>query len=135
MTSHRILIVDDDAHVLQAVALMLEKAGHEVHATAEIFSLPQLVSKFQPDIVLLDFDMPALTGDKLAASLSKLRATQHAVFIFHSAEDEDKLIHAVEQCGAAGYIPKGLSKLEFLTRLQSIMVQHPVVSREKTKHA
>jgi len=114
----RILMVDDDASVLEAIALALTRAGHDVETTSEVFGLPLRVGQFKPDAILLDYDLPALTGDKLATSLRALRSAQSCKIIFHSAEDEALLADAVQRTGAAGYIPKGLPRSELLRRLR-----------------
>ncbi len=117
----RILIVDDDTSVLEATALALTRSGHEVETTSEVFGLPLRVGTFKPDAILLDYDLPALTGDKLASNLRALRSAQSCKVIFHSAEDEGLLADAVERTGAVGFIPKGLPRAEFLRRLRHFL--------------
>jgi DNA-binding response OmpR family regulator len=117
----RILVVDDDTSVLEATALALTRTGHEVETTSEVFGLPLRVGSFKPDAILLDYDLPALTGDKLAASLTQLRSARDCKVIFHSAEDEALLAAAVATTGAVGYIPKGLPRSEFLKRLRHFL--------------
>jgi two-component system OmpR family response regulator len=117
----KILIVDDDTSVLEATALALTRAGHQVETTSEVFGLPLRIGSFKPDAILLDYDLPALTGDKLAINLRDLRSAQACKIIFHSAEDEGLLADAVARTGAAGYIPKGLPRAEFLKRLRHFL--------------
>jgi two-component system, OmpR family, response regulator len=117
----RILVVDDDTSVLEATALALTRAGHEVETTSDVFGLPLRVGAFKPDAILLDYDLPALTGDKLATNLRALRSAQSCKVIFHSAEDEQLLATTVEKTGAVGYIPKGLPRAELLRRLRHFL--------------
>ncbi len=116
----KLLVVDDDPAVLQAVYLLVGRAGYDVETTSDVFGLPLQIGKIAPDGILLDVDLPALTGDRLATHLMKLRTAQELKIVFHSAEDEDKLRRLVRETGVAGYIPKGLSKHEFLTRLEAL---------------
>ncbi|MGZ3450502.1 MAG: response regulator [Polyangiales bacterium] len=117
----KILVVDDDEMVLSATARALQRAGHVVDATSDVFGLPIRVGSFMPDVVLLDYNLPALSGDQLAASLRKLRSARNCLVIFHSAEDESRLAAAVARTGAAGYVPKGLPRLDFLRRLRDLL--------------
>ncbi len=117
----RILIVDDNSTVLEATALALTRGGHEVETTSEVFGLPLRVGTMRPDVILLDYDLPALTGDKLATNLRALRSARDCKIIFHSAEDEALLADAVVRTGATGYIPKGLPRAEFLRRLRGFI--------------
>ena len=121
METGRILVVDDNTSVLEAVELILGRAGHTVETTTQIFGLPMIVGRFQPDLLLLDFDLPALTGDKLALSLQSLRMAKPCRIVFHSAEADSVLRRAVLETKAAGYIPKGLPKPEFLARVRSYL--------------
>ena len=121
MASERILILDDDTAVLAAVELTLQKAGYTVQTTSQVFGLPALVGTFRPDLILLDFDLPALTGDKLAASLQGLRPSKACPVVFHSAESESLLARAARETGAAGFIPKGLPRAEFLARVRGFL--------------
>jgi DNA-binding response OmpR family regulator len=117
----RILILDDDAAVLAAVELTLQKAGYTVETTSQVFGLPAIVGKFNPDLILLDFDLPALTGDKLAVSLQGLRPGRACPIVFHSAESEALLARSVRETGAQGYIPKGLPRADFLGRVKGFL--------------
>jgi CheY-like chemotaxis protein len=64
-----ILVVDDDALVCETVTLILKIDGHFVDCAS---SGAQALALFQPgkfDLVITDFFMPAMTGDKLAAAI------------------------------------------------------------------
>ena len=121
MPSERILILDDDPVVLSAVELTLQKAGYTVTATSQVFGLPTLVGSVRPDLILIDYDLPALTGDRLAASLQSVQRDKKSAIVFHSAESDVLLARAVRETGAAGFIPKGLPRVEFLARIRSFL--------------
>jgi DNA-binding response OmpR family regulator len=115
-----LLVVDDDPSVLDAVKLVLERAGYDVETTTDVFGLPLRLSKLGVQGILLDVDLPALTGDKLATNILKLRSARDLTIVFHSAEDEDRLRALVASTGVAGYIPKGLPRHEFLARVRAL---------------
>jgi DNA-binding response OmpR family regulator len=107
--------------VLAVTTRALERAGYVVDATSDVFGLPIRVGAFNPDLVLLDYNLPALTGDRLAESLRKLRSARNCLVVFHSAEDEGRLAAAVTRTGAAGFVPKGLPRADFLRRLRQFV--------------
>lgn len=114
-------MVDDNPDVLAAVSLTLERAGYEVETTTDVFGLPLKVGTFKPDVILLDVDLPAISGDKLATNLKKLRSTKDCKIVFHSGEDESLLASLVRQTGADGFIPKGLPKAALLSKLRGFV--------------
>ena len=66
-----------------------------------------LVSQLQPDLVMLDIDMPLLSGDALAKLLRANADTGHIRIVFYSSNDEESLRECVSICGVHGYIGKG----------------------------
>ncbi len=82
MTRGTVLVVDDDPIVLEVTRERLEGAGYVVHIREEALGTSQWTAEFQPDIVLLDVNMPALTGLDLAQLLQE--ATSHQRHRDHS---------------------------------------------------
>ncbi|MDQ3956530.1 MAG: response regulator [Actinomycetota bacterium] len=69
----RVLLVDDDEHVRDVVQSYLEAQGfHAVRAAASGPDAAAIAEKFRPEIVLLDYLMPALKGDDTAKLLRKI---------------------------------------------------------------
>jgi len=101
----KILIVDDSAVVRDAVALMLEERGFVVVAMDTIFSFAQTLNHEKPDLVLIDVNMPAMTGDKLVQITHKYQAVKCPILLF-SDKDPFELSRLAKECGAAGFIPK-----------------------------
>lgn len=65
----RVLIIDDEADQRATLGLLLRTLGHEVAAAADGPSGLALASAFQPEVVLLDFQMPVMSGFETAAAL------------------------------------------------------------------
>ena len=66
-----------------------------------------MVKKAKPDLVLLDMNMPGLSGEKLSKVLHSKARTRDIPIVFYSSNDEDSLRRAVAECGVKGYIAKG----------------------------
>jgi len=85
-SSLRILVVDDEPFVCDAVKLMLTYDGHQVETAA---SAREALARFAPgkfDLVITDYSMPAMKGDELAANLKALAPGQPVVLITAYAE-------------------------------------------------
>ena len=101
-----ILIVDDTpANIRLSVGFLTEK-GYKVRpATSGRQALA--VAQTDPiDLILLDINMPGLSGDKLAEVLMKTVKSKPVNIVLFSAMDEAELRKKTKESGALGYIPK-----------------------------
>ena len=103
----RILIIDDDPAHLDAARGILEAEGYEVFMHTQPFGSTNAVIRVQPDLVLLDVNMPALSGDRLAEVLRANAYTRDVMVVLHSSNDEDHLRTTARRLGLDGYICKG----------------------------
>ncbi|NOY38874.1 MAG: response regulator [Nitrospirae bacterium] len=103
----RILVIDDDERHLVAAKGLLEDAGYEVITHNHWIGSTSAVMKLKPDLVLLDINMPALSGDRLSMLFRTNGSTRNVAVVFYSSNDEDSLRKLVLKCGVAGYICKG----------------------------
>lgn len=70
MSKIKILIVDDDAKVSHLLAVILSRVGgHEVREENRPFAAVHSAREFQPDLILLDVDMPGKDGGEISAEL------------------------------------------------------------------
>ncbi len=71
----RILVVDDEPHIVQVVSLKLRNAGYEVVTAADGEEAFDLALEAQPQLIITDFQMPYMTGLELCRALAKNEAT------------------------------------------------------------
>ena len=100
----RILVIDDDKKHLLAVKEILEMEGHDIYTHYQPFGSTQLAKTLDPDLILLDVNMPGLSGDSLA---KVIRTHSTAPIVFYSSNDEDSLRQMVKFHNVKGYICKG----------------------------
>jgi two-component system OmpR family response regulator len=105
-TKPRILVIDDSEIVLEAVRDMLEEGGYEVATLTSALLFPQTVRTFQPNLILLDLNMPALSGQRTFEIAKRLDVATMIPIVFHSDRPETELAAAVRSTGAAGFIRK-----------------------------
>lgn len=107
MKKRRILLVDDSEIVRELVKATLEDAGYEVHTHASPFGFSSTVMRGTPDLVLLDVNMPALSGDKLAEiAVRNQLVGPHCPLLLFSDRPPHELAALAARCGANGYIHK-----------------------------
>lgn len=85
-SQRRILVVDDEPFVCDAVKMMLTFDGHEVETASNGKEALALFEKGQYDLVITDFAMPNMKGDELAAAIKAKSPKQPVVMITAYAE-------------------------------------------------
>ena len=63
----QVLVVEDDKDVSAALGLLLERSGHAVRVVGDGRAALRSVHQLKPDLVVLDVELPGLTGDEQAA--------------------------------------------------------------------
>jgi DNA-binding response OmpR family regulator len=118
-TKIRILVVDDDQDQLVLAERSLSSYGFEVKTHRSSLGVSNLVRSVAPDMVLLDVNIPALSGDKVL-SLARAQAPLGTKFILYSASDEAKLRSLALSSGADGYISKSVQGADLAKKLTDL---------------
>jgi DNA-binding response OmpR family regulator len=121
MPKGKILIIDDDERALAIARRNLESGGYEVLTCSSALKMPQLVQREKPDLVLLDVEMPALSGEHvldLATLFDFLRAVP---IVIHSSKSEEELASLVARSQAKGYIRKTGNAISFVSQVESFL--------------
>lgn len=101
----RVLLVDDQALVLRAAARLLKSVGHDVICASNgADALDAFVSGPRPDVVLLDLDMPEMTGDECWNRLRVLDPSVRVLFLSGSCDETRR--QALLRAGATGFLQK-----------------------------
>ncbi len=114
----RVLIVDDEASITDAVATALRYEGYETMEVGAGRAAEQAIDAFRPDLIVLDVMLPDLDGFSIAR---RLRDGNHRVpVIFLTAKDatEDKVAGLAL---ADDYVTKPFSLAEIVARVQSVL--------------
>lgn len=69
MTGPRILVCDDEAHILHVLSAKLRNNGFEVYSAADGEEGLELAARHQPDLIITDYQMPLLSGLEMCAKL------------------------------------------------------------------
>lgn len=116
-----ILLVDDEPFILSATAKLLRGAGYDVHTCEQWAGVAATVRAEEPDLVLLDYNMPTLRGDDLCTILKRNAISPGMRIVIFSSEPESDLVEIVARCGADGYIRKNVPGHLLLERIESVV--------------
>ena len=103
----KILVIDDDEKHLITTKEILEEEGYEVIMHHYAFGATSSIKTNKPDLVLLDMNMPGLSGDRLSSVILSNEKIKDIPVVFYSSNDEDSLRKAVLEQKVKGYICKG----------------------------
>ncbi len=128
MSTHRILLVDDDQEALKLIGLMLRRAGYQVlTADSGRVALDRAVSE-HPDLIILDVMMPDIDGYQILARLRQIPATASIPVMIFTAKTSvnDKI--AGFQAGADDYLTKPVHPAQLISHVKTLL-------RKKQAHA
>lgn len=106
---NKIVIVDDEPFILMMVEDKLRKAGIEVVALRESKNALSVIRKEKPDLVILDWMMPELSGIELCRMLKADAELKDIPVFLLTAKGQDADKQLGLQCGASMYITKPFS--------------------------
>jgi DNA-binding response OmpR family regulator len=112
----KILLVDDEAAIVQSLRYNLERSGYSVTAAGDGRSAVALAASEEPDLVILDIMLPLLDGIE---ACKEIRKTSSVPIIMLTAKDQefDKVL-ALE-LGADDYVTKPFSLGEIIARVKA----------------
>ncbi|MES9815125.1 MAG: phosphate regulon transcriptional regulator PhoB [Candidatus Thiodiazotropha sp.] len=121
MTVPRILAVDDEPAVGEMLRFILEQDGFQADFVENATQAINQIRKAKPDLILLDWMLPGMSGLELAGRLKKDRETASIPIIMLTAKgEEDDKVRGLD-IGAEDYVTKPFSARELLARIRSIL--------------
>ena len=109
----RVLVVDDEAHILHVLSLKLRNAGYEVTTAVDGEEGYELATQELPDLVITDFQMPYMTGLELCRALASHPPTSHIPVLMLTArgyalDDDDLAIGNIKGILSKASSPRGV---------------------------
>lgn len=117
----KILFVDDDPDICELVQFKLEQMGHEVLVEHDGEGGLAAAAVENPDLVILDWMMPRLTGLEVCLGLRSDPRTEHVPVILLTAKAQEADVQRGFAAGADDYIVKPFSPRELASRVQAIL--------------
>jgi two-component system phosphate regulon response regulator PhoB len=116
-----ILLVEDEPAIQTLIATNLQRAGHTVLASSDAEHAQRLVHEALPDLILLDWMLPGMSGVDFARRLRADERTREVPIIMLTArtEERDKVLGL--ETGADDYITKPFSPRELVARIKAVL--------------
>ena len=121
MPAKQVLIVEDERPIREMIAFGLKRAGFEVREAEDCRSARAALADTRPDLVLVDWMLPDMSGLELTRALKRDRETRElpVIMLTARAEEGDKV--AGLEGGADDYVTKPFSPRELLARINAVM--------------
>ncbi len=128
MSEKKVLVVDDEIHIIHVVAIKLRNNGFEVITAENGEEAYELVQKDRPDVIVTDFQMPIMTGLELVEKLRSSEDTKDIPVIMLTArgfavEDDQR-----DDLGISEFLSKPFSPKELLRCIEDVL-EHEAVSK------
>lgn len=111
----RILVIDNDPGILDAMQEVLMYEGYEVMVKEEASDILAMVQKHQPDLLLIDYILNGINGGELCHQLKVNNATSHLPVILMSAYP--RVLQSLGNYGFDDFIPKPFDLTDLTSRI------------------
>lgn len=108
----KVLVVDDDESILDAISMILEDEGYLVEVIFKGDEVFEKVKVFQPDLILLDVLLSGRDGREICKALKKDPVSSSIPVILISAHPHAE--RSVDECGADGFLAKPFETQDLL---------------------
>ncbi len=128
----KILVIDDEEHILELLKFNLELSGFDVCVSSEANEAIELIGREKPDLLLLDWMLPKISGIDI---LRKIRQDENIydlpVIMLTAKNMEDDKIQGLN-VGADDYITKPFSIKELMARINTILRRYRISDKSQS---
>ena len=118
-----IVVVDDDADILGLLEYKLTAAGHQVTAEADGEAGLAAIHEVKPDLVVLDWMMPRMTGIEVCLELRKDPELADVPVLFLTAKAQESDVQRGFAAGGNDYVVKPFSPRELAARIDALLAR------------
>src|SRR5438067_12983226 len=123
MTGKKILVADDESHILHVVSLKLRNAGFTVVTASDGQEAYELALQEHPDLLITDYHMPQLSGLELCRKLKQDPATSRIPAIMLTARGHALESQDTEQSGILRLLSKPFSPRHLLSAVTEVLAE------------
>ncbi len=118
MANNKVLVVEDDANLLETLKYNLRKEGYDVATASDGEQAIEVARREKPDLIVLDIMLPKLNGFEVCRILRQ-EMTVPILMLTAKADETDKVVGL--EIGADDYMTKPFSMREFLARIRAML--------------
>jgi two-component system alkaline phosphatase synthesis response regulator PhoP len=123
MANKKVLIVDDEIHIVHVVAIKLRNNGYDVISAENGAQAFKLVQEEKPDIVVTDFQMPVMNGMELIEKLRQDKAVESLPIILLTARGFAITDEQRQQLQVSAVLSKPFSPKDLLRNIEDVLYQ------------
>ncbi|XOV91811.1 MAG: response regulator transcription factor [Bacteroidota bacterium] len=131
--SQKILVVDDEADILELLKYNLSKEGYEVKTALDGIKAVEVAKTFVPDLIILDIMMPKQDGVETCRQVRELPELVNVFVIFLTARSEEYSEVAAFEMGADDYITKPIKPRALVSRINALFRRESKKKKESNK--
>lgn len=117
----KILLVDDDADILEIVGFNLEAEGYQILKASNGKQAVEIAHQELPNLIILDVMMPEMDGIETCENIRKISELQHTIITFLTARGEDYSQVAGFDVGADDYITKPIKPKLLVSKVKALL--------------
>jgi len=121
MSEQKIMVVDDEPHLVRSLTFILEKAGYNVSSASNGEEALSKIQQSKPDLVFLDVMMPKKNGYAVCEEIKKSPELKDIYVIILTAKGQETDRSQGLKAGADEFITKPFSPLEIVARVKKIL--------------
>jgi two-component system, OmpR family, alkaline phosphatase synthesis response regulator PhoP len=119
-SSQKVLVVDDEADILELLKYNLAKEGYDVKTSLDGRKAVEIAKTYHPDLILLDIMMPHQDGVETCRQLREIPELNNSFVIFLTARSEEYSEVAAFDIGADDYITKPIKPRALMSRINAL---------------
>jgi DNA-binding response OmpR family regulator len=119
----KILIADDEPHIVTALEFLLKSNGYEVEVARNGAEALSLIGAAAPDLVLLDVMMPRRSGYDVCREIRARPGLEAVKVVMLSAKGGQLDVQRGLEAGADAYVSKPFSNRELLDKIKSLLAR------------
>jgi len=117
--AHRVLVVDDEADIVELLVYNLEKEGYKVASAPDGKKAIEVAKEFLPDLVILDIMMPFFDGIEVGRMIRAMPELKNTFILYLTARSEEYSEVAAFELGADDYINKPIKPRALMSRINA----------------
>lgn len=121
MPEKKILVVDDEPHVLKTLTFVLKKEGYDVSSAGDGEEAMSKVRESKPNLMFLDIMMPKKNGYEVCQELKSNKSFNDIHIIMLSAKGQESDREKALNLGADGFITKPFSPVGVVERVRELL--------------
>jgi two-component system, OmpR family, alkaline phosphatase synthesis response regulator PhoP len=130
MGKKRILVVDDELHLIRSLTFVLDKEGYEVDTANDGEEALRKVSENRPDLIFLDIMMPKKNGYEVCETIRSIPELKEVYIIMLSAKGWDIDREKALSVGANEFMSKPFSPMYAISRVKKVLDVQPLTASQ-----